>query len=302
VSAAPLPADYAALARQEAEFWGGVTPDPENPQLWDDPLLFDLFLRPGWESLIESAAAHGGRVIDVGCGEGNLSIELARRGMRVQGYDISAQRIERARNKSEILPPASRPEFTVGDFNTICLPPQSADVVVAHDALHHLLALDEVMRQIHGALVPGGALIVYDYIGMGAVRKFLAVLCYALFPTHRSYRAKLGLARRLGRFFASEKQRRFALKHPHAAAQLRGESPFEEISQESVLPAVERYFTIEERREYHAFFFYLAPKLRLPRRWKKPLLSAFARWDALLINRRLCRGAFIFLIARKEEA
>ncbi|HUN66569.1 MAG TPA: class I SAM-dependent methyltransferase [Bacteroidota bacterium] len=299
---ASLPAGYDLLARQEADFWGSVKPDPENPQLWDDPLLFDLFLRPGWEILISQAEAAGSRVIDLACGEGNLSLALAERGMSVRGYDISAARISRAREKAAARSCTITPEFIVADLNTAELPPASADVVVAHDALHHLLALDHVVGQIHSALVPGGRLIVYDYIGMKPIRKFLALLFYAILPTYKPYRAKTGLYRRLGWYFATEKRRRKRMEKAGKERKPGGDSPFEEISGRSILPAIELRFRVELMTEYHGFFYYLAPKLRLPARWRTKILRYFALWDRHLVEDGICRGAYFYLIARKESA
>ena len=48
--------------------------------------------------------AEGARVLDVPCGNGRLSFELAKRGLRVTGVDISDEFIAEARSQSE--PPA----------------------------------------------------------------------------------------------------------------------------------------------------------------------------------------------------
>src|SRR5687767_10423500 len=41
------------------------------------------------------------RVLDCACGTGNVSFELARRGLKVTGVDISAAMIEEAKRKSQ---------------------------------------------------------------------------------------------------------------------------------------------------------------------------------------------------------
>src|SRR5882672_10668810 len=46
----------------------------------------------------------GARVLDVPCGNGRLSFEMAKRGLRVSGVDISAEFIEEARSIQSTLP------------------------------------------------------------------------------------------------------------------------------------------------------------------------------------------------------
>ncbi len=63
----------------------------------------------------------GSHLLDVPCGNGRLSFELARRGYRVTGVDISEEFIEEARSKPS--PPTtaggSDLEFILGDMRTI---------------------------------------------------------------------------------------------------------------------------------------------------------------------------------------
>ncbi len=68
-----------------------------------DPPLLELrraFLREHLEAL---GTARGGMALDVGCGEGQLTAELAGTGMSVIGIDVAEEPLRRAR--------ASRPEL-----------------------------------------------------------------------------------------------------------------------------------------------------------------------------------------------
>ena len=58
-----------------------------------------------------------GRVLDLGCGTGDLAIELARRGIAVLGIDFVPAAIEVARARAAALPPQSSRllELAVGD-------------------------------------------------------------------------------------------------------------------------------------------------------------------------------------------
>jgi len=294
-------ARYGSLAEQEARFWGNVRRSSDNPQLWDDPLLFDLFLRNQWEYLIRSVAALQGDVLELGCGEGHLAIELARKGVRVKGIDISAERIARANAMAAAefhKHPGQAPEFIVADLNTITLPVSAYNVVVAHDALHHILYLDRLVGEISSALKDKGRLIVYDYVGMGSYRKLAAAFAYAILPTYRSYGEKLKLSPRFGRFMKDEQGKRAELANASAAEE--SESPFEEISQASIVPALEKKFRIEERKEDHPFFFYLAPKMRFPASLKPLLWKTLRALDKTLLALRFSHGAYVYINAVKR--
>jgi ubiquinone/menaquinone biosynthesis C-methylase UbiE len=83
--------------------------------------------RPGWADektlaeniyqlsrLIERLApVPGSRILELGCGAGNLAIELARRGFSVTGVDISPTAIDWAKEKAASV--LHRPDFIVGD-------------------------------------------------------------------------------------------------------------------------------------------------------------------------------------------
>ncbi len=293
---------YAKLAEQEAQFWGSVQPSKDNPQLWDDPLLFGIFFKPQWDALIGTVSQLGRDVLEVGCGEGNLTIELAERGLSVDAMDISEDRIHRARDKSRSLigkEGANMPHFEVADLNMKDLPPARYDVVVAHDALHHILRLDRLLDEIAEALRPGGSLVVYDYVGMRTIRKFLAAALYALLPTYQPYGRKFGLAKRLGGFLRSEAGKREHLQAKPPAAG--NESPFEEISQGSIVKLIEEKFDVIEKREFHPFFFYLAPKIRLPKSLRGKIMRWFAFWDERIVRWRIAGGAYVYIIARKRS-
>ena len=66
---------------------------------------------------IESALAipRGGRILDVACGHGRHSIELAKRGYQVTGIDLSRRFIEMAIQSAQSKG-LSKAEFLVGDM------------------------------------------------------------------------------------------------------------------------------------------------------------------------------------------
>jgi len=293
---------YSGFAKQEADFWGNVQATPDNPQLWHEPYLFSVFLESTWNEFIEAICRSGHNVLELGCGEGNLSIELAKRGRCVTGMDISDQRIERAKTKAGAIfgSPERIPNFQVKDLNITELPQDTFDTVVAHDVLHHILNLEFVLDQVNNTLKPHGKLFVYDYIGIGKIRKLLLASLYGILPTYKPYREKLKLSAGLHNFLLSEKGKRKTLSHHPKLQSGKSYSPFEEISQGSIIREIERRFTVKSLHYYLPFFFYLAPKIRVPGSLKHSVAVLFHRLDEYLLQSHVCKGAYISLYAEKK--
>lgn len=293
------PQQYETLIAKESLHWGDVNGNPQNPQIWHDPELFAIFFGKEYKRLIDRTLLSGPRILELGCGKGDLSLELASRGMLVTGIDLSPKRIEQAESKAKALGLKNPPSFQIGDLNTITLPDQAFDCVVAHDALHHILNLSRLCEEVARTLAPGGSVLVVDYVGMGMVRKIVAAFLYAVLPTYQPYRAKWALRSRLRAFFATEHQKRTALELQPTGA-LHHDSPFEEISQESIIKEVQNRFDVIEMESFCPFWFYLAAKVRLPKRMKYSVARLLRALDDMIVSLRLSRGAYIWIQARNH--
>jgi len=116
--------------------------------------------------LIQSALdlAPGAEVLDIPCGIGRHSIELARRGFRVTGVDFKAQYIELARSRAAHA--AGAPRFVVADMRDFV----STDVFDAafcyFGSFGYFWGEDDLrfVRAVHGALKPGGRFVVEGHI------------------------------------------------------------------------------------------------------------------------------------------
>ena len=98
----------------------------------------------------------GRNVLDVGCGDGDLAVELWRRGGTVTGIDASQEMVEAARARAkregaDIL-------FMVGEAASIPFDPERFDVVVAVTILCFVADPAPVFREITRVLRPGGIL------------------------------------------------------------------------------------------------------------------------------------------------
>ena len=113
--------------------------------------------------LAAAAVQPGDVVIDLGCGNGQLSLPLAMRGARVLAVDVSPGmagqlRTEAQRRGLDTLEVIALP------IEELDLATGSADLIVSSYALHHLRDADKA-RLVHAAarwLRPGGRLIIAD--------------------------------------------------------------------------------------------------------------------------------------------
>lgn len=101
-----------------------------------------------------------GPVLDVGCGSGDLAIEVARRGVKVLGVDVVQAAIEQARAKAEAQPPdvARRLAFQVADALRPALLQRQFGAVV-DSGFFHLFEQDQrgrLAEELAATLVPGG--------------------------------------------------------------------------------------------------------------------------------------------------
>ena len=109
--------DEIARRRIEIRARGGTSREVE----WDGENPEDLFVE-----LVRDCAADAGRVLDVGCGEGSISRELAGIAKGVVGLDISRVALEEAATVSPednlcfVRAEARRLPFTNGVFDLIC--------------------------------------------------------------------------------------------------------------------------------------------------------------------------------------
>ncbi|MGC1175151.1 class I SAM-dependent DNA methyltransferase [Polaromonas sp.] len=61
------------------------------------------------------AGSHPATLVDIGCGTGGHAIELAKRGYKVTGVDLSPSMIEQARQKAALLTSGEQPAWLCGD-------------------------------------------------------------------------------------------------------------------------------------------------------------------------------------------
>jgi ubiquinone/menaquinone biosynthesis C-methylase UbiE len=108
----------------------------------------------------------GQRVLDLGCGPGTITVDLARRvspGGSVLGIDPADDVVARARrNHADTGDAELDVTFAVGDAYALEHAPGTFDVVHAHQVLQHLTDPVRALREARRVLRPGGLLAVRD--------------------------------------------------------------------------------------------------------------------------------------------
>jgi ubiquinone/menaquinone biosynthesis C-methylase UbiE len=161
------------------------------------------------------AMTRRGAAADLGCGPGQLVIELVRRapGLHVTGIDLSEEMIARGQDKAHRAGVADRVSFRRGDARQIPFPDASLDLVISTLSLHHWSDPVAVLDEIARVLRPGGSFLVFD------LRRDMIAPCWLLlwFATHVIVPASL---RRVNEPLSS----RNAAYTPQEAARLAAES------------------------------------------------------------------------------
>jgi ArsR family transcriptional regulator len=102
-------------------------------------------------------------VADLGSGEGLLSELLARRAKRVIAVDNSEKIVafgaEKARRNQ-----ITNLEFRLGDLQDPPIEPQSVDLVILSQALHHAADPAQAIRAAYRLLKPGGQIVILDLL------------------------------------------------------------------------------------------------------------------------------------------
>lgn len=144
--------------------------------------------------LLERLAARAGeKVLDLGCGDGRLTTELAASGARVIGVDLSLSQIAAARRRGT--------RACVADGTHLPFADGGFDAVLSNAALHWMRPPETVLREVRRVLKRGGRF-VGEMGGAGNVARIIGAIAAAMaqrgldvsaawpwyFPTPGAYR------------------------------------------------------------------------------------------------------------------
>jgi ArsR family transcriptional regulator len=120
----------------------------------------------GWQALAAGLAAGftGKIVADLGCGEGALTLLLARFAEKVVAFDQSEKMLKLVSEKAAEQDMAERLDLRVGNLENLHLSGEAFDAVFLSQALHHTSNPESVVRLAAEGLKAGGRLIILDLV------------------------------------------------------------------------------------------------------------------------------------------
>jgi ubiquinone/menaquinone biosynthesis C-methylase UbiE len=112
-------------------------------------------------NLICNLIGTGKRVLEIGCGQGTLSLALALKGNYVHGVDISNVNISVAQYFKKVLKVANL-HFLVMNATSLDFPADSFDYLISIDVIEHLRLEDTIthLKEAYRVLKKGGAYII----------------------------------------------------------------------------------------------------------------------------------------------
>ena len=160
---------------------------------------------------ISAIVPAGGSVLEVAPGPGFLSIELAKRGLRVRAVDISKTFVELARQNAAAAGVKAR--FQLGNAAALPVEDSSVDFVVCRAAFKNFTQPLKAMAEMRRVLRPGGTAMLIDLkrdVSVEEIRRYVAGLGLNRFNrwiTMLTFRGML-----IKRAYSLEEIRRMALE------------------------------------------------------------------------------------------
>jgi 2-polyprenyl-3-methyl-5-hydroxy-6-metoxy-1,4-benzoquinol methylase len=122
---------------------------------------------------IQSKLVSGSKILDVGCGPGVVALQLAHRGYRINGIDISPKMIKLCQKAFSELPEGNdQHAFTADNFNEIDLEEESFDGIITLGFLEFQENEIHVLRKFYKILKPGGVLVISGPIRLALTELF----------------------------------------------------------------------------------------------------------------------------------
>lgn len=235
------------------------------------------------------------RVLDVCCGMGWLSLELARQGHYVEAYDLSDKSIEYAKKIRDLNifnNGFGSINYRNTDVTQVNFADAEFDVIIGWSALHHIPEIEKFLDKLKNALKENGLIITYDDFARGKREQFLLLLTRFIIP-------------QIGYSYKSKFENVFQLKNLVKKLYENNDSPMERFaSKSSSVEIIDTYFYnnfyVEDYITKNAFCG--TPLMRMP---DIPLRYVLARLlnaiDNVLIAMKLLKGFDRIIIAKKNK-
>ena len=104
--------------------------------------------------IFSMVCTRGGRALDLGCGTGNYTLELYKRGFSVVGADLSVEMLKIAKTKLPDVP------FVRANAYSLPFKDESFDLILSVTMFEFLREPEKAVREIYRVLKPGGEVVI----------------------------------------------------------------------------------------------------------------------------------------------
>lgn len=117
----------------------------------------DIFRRHQY--ILEMLEGVQGKVLEVGCGSGQMLCDMLKRDFKVVGVDMAPGMIQASRSLVAKHFGGRRVDLVVGDIENLCFRDASFDLIIAAGVIEYLRSDEEALLGLYRILKPGGVLI-----------------------------------------------------------------------------------------------------------------------------------------------
>ena len=165
--------------REATDWWS----DTDNPLMiiryMMNPVRFAYVLR---HLVARSYDYRHKRVLDIGCGGGFLTEEIAKYGFDTTGLDPSAPSLVTARSHAKIK--NLQIDYQEGVGEALLFPDNHFDIVFCLDVLEHVSDFRKVISEVSRVLAPGG-LFFFETVNRTMLSYFIVIFLMQIFPLTR---------------------------------------------------------------------------------------------------------------------
>jgi ubiquinone biosynthesis O-methyltransferase len=165
--------------REATDWWSGT----DNPLMiiryMMNPVRFSYVLR---HLVAQSYDYRYKRVLDIGCGGGFLTEEIAKYGFETTGLDPSSPTLVTARSHARIQ--NLQIDYLEGVGEALLFPDNHFDIVFCLDVLEHVSDFRKIISEVSRVLAPGG-LFFFETVNRTPLSYFIVIFLMQIFPLTR---------------------------------------------------------------------------------------------------------------------